>query len=91
MTAGARALLLVIASAALGAAYYAYVSSVDFPPALARVVPLLWLATAVAGWFIGVRAIRVGAGKAAAIAGLALNVPNTAFAVLFGLAALMGD
>lgn len=91
MTQGGRALLVVIASAAVGVAYFAYLNAVDFPPTVARLVPLLWLATAVGGWILGARGMREAAGKAAAIASLVLNVPNTVFAALFAIGALLGD
>ena len=91
MTRGQRALLVVIASIALGAVYVIYLNSVDFPPAGARLLPFLWLATAIAGWVLSMRAVRTDAYRPLAFISLARNVPNTAFAGMFAFAALMGD
>jgi hypothetical protein len=91
MITSVRALSVVVGSAALGGAYYAYLVAVPFPPDVVRVVPLLWLAGSVAGWILVVQALRLDTRKLAAIVGLILNVPNTLFAAIFLLAALMGD
>ena len=86
-----RALSVVVGSAALGGAYRAYLTATPFPPDVVRVVPLLWLAGSVAGWILVVQALRLDTRKLAAIVGLILNVPNTLFAAISSLAALMGD
>ena len=86
-----RALLLVLASSAVGAAYFSYLMAVPFPPAIVRVVPLAWFAACVAGWVWSIRALRAGDGRSLPIVALAINVPNTMFAAIFMLAALMGD
>ena len=91
MVRSVHALWVVVASAALGALYFDYLRGHPFPPDLVRVVPLLWLAGAVAGWIMVVMALRADSRKLAAVAGLLLNVPNTLLAALFTLAALMGD
>ena len=81
----------MIVSIALGIAYVVYLNSVDFPPAVARLLPFLWLATAVVGWVLSMRAVRTEAYHPLAFISLALNVPNTAFGGMFAFAALMGD
>ena len=85
-----RALLVVIASSAVGAAYFAYLTAVPFPPGIARLVPLAWLGGCVAGWVWSVRALRAGDKRSLPIAALVLNAPNTMFAAIFLLAAMMG-
>ena len=91
MNHSARALLAVVGSALVGALYFAYLRSEPFPPDVVRVVPLLWLAGCATGWILGVAALRVGTGRLPALAALILNVPNTLFAGIFALAAVMGD
>ncbi len=86
-----RALLVVLASSAVGAAYFSYLTAVRFPPGIVRLVPLAWFAACVAGWVWSIRALRAGNGRSLPVAALALNVPNTMFAAIFLLAALMGD
>ena len=86
-----RALLVVVGSAALGVAYVRYLRATPFPPDIARIVPQLWLAGSVAGWILGVRALRNDTSKLAAIVALIFNVPNTFFAAAYAFAALMGD
>ncbi len=88
---GLRALVTVIGSAALGAAYVTYITAVAFPPDGVRVVPLLWLGTACVAWFLVRHAFRADAAKLLGIASGVLNVPNTLLAAVFSLAALMGD
>ena len=88
---GGRALLVVLASSAVGAAYFSYLTAVPFPPRIVRVVPLAWFAACVAGWVWSIRALRVGDGRSLPIVALALNVPNTMFAAIFLLAAMVGD
>ena len=53
-----RALLLVLGSAVLGAVYFLYLNAEPFPPAIVRLVPIVWLAGAVAGGVLAVRALR---------------------------------
>jgi hypothetical protein len=86
----ARALLVVVVSAFFGALYFGYLRSEPFPPDIVRVVPLLWLAGCAKGWILVVAALRFDNRKFPALAGLILNVPNTLFAGMFSLAALMG-
>jgi hypothetical protein len=50
----------------------------------------LWLAGCATGWILVVAALRFDNRKLLALAGLILNVPNTLFAGLFSLAAVMG-
>ena len=86
-----RALLVVLASSVVGVAYFSYLTAVPFPPGIARLVPLAWFAACVAGWVWSIRALRAGDGRALPIVTLALNLPSTMFAVIFLLAAMMGD
>ncbi len=86
-----RALCVVAGSGALGALYYDYLRSHPFPPDAVRIIPLLWLAGAVVGWVLGVIAVRADTWKIPAALVLILNVPNTFFAAMFALAALMSD
>ena len=90
MSKGGRALLVVLSSSA-GAAYFSYLTAVPFPPGIVRLVPLAWFAACVAGWVWSIRALRAGDGRSLPIVALALNVPNTMFAAIFLLAAIMGD
>ena len=87
----ARALLVVVGSAVVGALYFAYLRSEPFPPDFVRVVPLVWLAGCAMGWVLVVAALRFDTRKLRALGALILNVPNTLLAVIFSLAAVMGD
>jgi len=87
---GRRGLLVVLASSAVGWAYFAYLTAVPFPPAIVRLVPLAWFTACLAGWVWSLRAFRANDGRVLPIAALALNVPNTMFAAIFLLAAMMG-
>ncbi len=91
MSNGGRALLVVLASSAVGAAYFSYLTAVPFPPEIVRLVPLAWFAGCVAGWVWSIRALRTGDGRPLSVVALALNVLNTMFAAIFLLAAMMGD
>ena len=84
-------MLVVLASSAVGAAYFSYLTAVPFPPAIVRLVPFAWCAACVVGWVWSIRALRTGGGRLLSVVALALNVPNTMLAALFLLAALMGD
>lgn len=90
MSIGMRALLVVSGTALLGAAYFLYLNVQPFPPTIARVIPLAWLAGAVFAGALAVRAVKSGTGRTAAGLALALNIPNLVFAALFTMAALMG-
>ncbi len=91
MSNGSRALLVVLAASAVGAAYFAYLTAVPFPPGIARLVPLVWFAACVAGWVWSIRALRAGVGRSLPVVALALNGPNTMFAAIFLLAPMTGD
>ncbi len=91
MSNGSGALLVVLGSSAGGAAYFSYLTAVPFPPGAARLVPLAWFAGCVVGWVWSVRALRTRDGRALPSVALALNAPNTIFAAIFLLAAMMGD
>ena len=86
-----RPLLLVLASGAIGVAYFSYLTAVPFPPGIVRLVPLVWFAACVAGWVWSLRALRGADGRSLLIVALALNVPSTVLAAIFLLAAVMGD
>ncbi len=90
MSNGGRALLVVLASSAVGAAYFSYLTAVPFPPGIVRLVPLAWFAACVAGWMWSIRALRADDERSLPIVALALNVLNTPFAAIFLLAAMMG-
>lgn len=85
-----RALIVVLASSAVGASYFSYLTAVPFPPGIARLVPVAWCAACVAGWVWSIRALRAGDRMLLPIVALVLNVPNTMFAAIFLLAAVMG-
>ena len=87
---GLVALLVTLASLALGGAYYAYLVAVPFPPGAARLVPLVWLVGALAGLTLALGATRADAGRRLGIASLVLGVLSVMFAALFAFAALMG-
>ena len=89
MSNGGRSLLVVLASSAVGGAYFSYLTAVPFPPGIVRLVPLAWFAGCVSGWVWSMRALRTGDGRLLPILALVLNVPNTLFAVIFLLAAMM--
>ena len=90
MSNGSRALLVVLASSAVGAAYFSYLTAVPFPRGIVRLVPLAWFAACVAGWVWSIRVLHMGEGRLLPIVALALNVRNTMFAAVFLLAAVMG-
>jgi hypothetical protein len=89
MNHGARALLVIVGSAVVDALYFAYLRSEPFPPDFVRVVPLLWLAGCAIGWTLVVASLRFDSRKLRALVALILNVPNTLFAAIFSLAAVM--
>ena len=86
-----RALLVVVGSALVGALYFAYLRSEPFPPNIVRAVPLVWMAGCAMGWILVAAALRFDTRKRPAVAAVTLNVPNTLFAAIFLLAAVMGD
>lgn len=92
------ALALTLGSMALGQAYVAYLGRTPFPPASAEVTPYLWLALALLGLTLALRALRHrperGPGAAVLLLGTAallLALPNIAYAALYVLGALIGD
>jgi hypothetical protein len=82
---------VVVGSALVGALYNTYLDSEPFPPDIVRVVPVLWLAGCATGWVLALASLRVSNSKRPALAALFLNVPNTLFAAIYSLAAIMGD
>ena len=88
---GVVVLLVTLLSGALGWAYYAYLLSVPFPPTVARIVPFVWLAGALAGLILGVRAtISSRSRSCLGVASLVLSLPNVWFAALYTMAAAFG-
>ena len=90
MSNGARALIAVLVSSAVGAVYFSYLTAVPFPPGTARLVPVVWLVGCVKGWVWLIRALRTKEPRLLPIVALVLNAPNTLLAALFLLAAIMG-
>jgi len=86
-----HALLLMLGSAVMGAMYFSYIHAEPFPPDIVRLVPIVWLACAVVGGVLAARALRSNNNRVAAGLALALNIPNSVFAAVFSMAALMGD
>lgn len=86
-----RSLAVVVGSMLVGALYFDYLRSEPFPPDIVRAVPFVWLAGCAMGWILAVAALRSETRKLPAVAGIILNVPNTLFAAMFSLAAVMGD
>jgi hypothetical protein len=83
-------MLIAGASIAIGASYFAYLNATSFPPDLARLIPLVWLAVAVAGISLGITAIRARRQVYLGVAGILLGLPSVAFAAIFAMAAAMG-
>jgi hypothetical protein len=88
---GIRALLLVVSSALLGVGYFLYLNAEPFPPGIVRLVPIAWFTAAVLAAVRAVRALITGSNKAVAVLAVILDIPNSVFAALFTMAALMGD
>jgi hypothetical protein len=86
-----RALLMVGGSALVGTAYFIYLNAEPFPPAIVRFVPLAWLAGSVHGALLAGIALKRDSRKGSAGMALVLSIPNVTLAVLFSVAALMGD
>ena len=91
LSGGARALLLAMSSAVVGGAYAFYLRTTEFPPDIARVVPILWLAGAVLAGVWAVRALGTHRNRLAAGLALVLAATSAVFAAVFLMAALMGD
>ena len=91
MLTSVRALSVVVGSAALGAAYRAYLVAMLFPLDVVPVVPLLWLTGSVVGRGLVGQVVRADTHKLIVTVGLILNVPNTFFAAAYSLGALIGD
>jgi len=84
-------ILITVASSLIGAVYFTYISSVDFPPNLVRIVPFVWLIGAVIGLMLGFRSLRKRESRYVGIFIIILALINIVFASIFSLAALMGD
>ena len=91
LSGGARALLLAMGCAVVGGAYAFYLRSTEFPPDIARVVPMLWLALSVLAGAWAVRALGTQRNRLAAGSALVLAATSAVFAAVFLMAALMGD
>jgi len=84
-------ILSTMASSLIGVAYFAYISNVDFPPGVVRIVPFAWLLCAIAGIIFGLRSLRDGGSRHVGIPVIVVAIANMLFAGIFSLAALMGD
>ena len=78
-------------SSVIGVAYFAYISNVNFPSDLARIVPLVWLIGAVAGLIFGFRSFRGDGPRYIGFLVIVAAILNILFASIFSLAALIGD
>ena len=87
---GRIALLVTLASLALGGVYYAYLVAVPFPPGAARIIPFTWLAGALAGLILALGATRADVHRPLGVASVVLGVPSLVLATIFAFAALMG-
>ena len=90
-TPGVMALLVTVASLALGGGYYLYLIATPFPPAAARVIPFLWLLAVVVGVVLGIKAVLGNAGRGLGLISIILAIPSALVAIIFSVAALMGD
>ena len=95
---GLVGLLVTLAAALLGGAYFVYLRATPFPPDGARIVPLVWLLGALLGLVFALRTLSHGlqsrhdtVGLTLAAIGALLALPNLALAAIFAFAALMGD
>ena len=91
MSDGLKALLVVTSFALLGVLYFWYLNAEPFPPAIARFIPAIWLAGTLVGGVRAARALRSDRHRLPAGLALALGLPSAVFALVFALAALMGD
>ena len=88
---GVVSILVAAASLMLGAGYYLVLLAVPFPPDGVRVVPVVWLAGAIAGLVLGGAAYRGGTQVRLAALGLLLSLASVGLAAIFALGALVGD
>lgn len=88
---GVRALLFAASSVVVGGGYAFYLRNEEFPPHIARVVPVLWLLGSVFAGVFALRALRSRSNRLAGGLALVLAVPSAVFAAVFLMAALMGD
>lgn len=87
-----RASIVATAAASLlGLAYFIYLRIAPFPPDMARLAPFFWLAMSLWAAGRGVRGIIGQPTGAAGWAVVIVAVLNTTIAVVFCLAAAMGD
>jgi hypothetical protein len=70
--------------------YFLYLYAEPFPPDIVRLVPIVWLAGALVGGVLAARALRSNNNRVAAGLALVLDIPNSVFAALFSMGALMG-
>lgn len=84
-------ILVTTVSSLIGVAYFTYISNVDFPPDIVRIVPLVWLTGSIAGLIFGFRSLRAGGARHIGILVIVVAIINILFASIFSLAALMGD
>lgn len=87
---GILALAVALGSAILGGGYYAYLVTVPSPPEVTRIVPFVWMAAAVAGVHLGVRARNAPSTRYLGIVGATLSTVSVILAAIFAMAALFG-
>ena len=88
---GLVALVVTVASVAVGIAYFVYLNATPFPPVWVRIVALIWFVCALGGLVLGVRVLSGRGRNALAVISVVLSVPSIMLAATFLLAALMGD
>lgn len=88
---GSLSLGLTLVVIVIGISYFLYISTVSFVPSVARVVPLLWLAGASAGLVLGARTIRRTGKSYPSLISVILSIPSILFALIFAMAAAVGD
>lgn len=95
---GLLALLVTLGSSLVGLAYVVYLRATPFPPDSARIVPFVWLLSALLGLALALWALRRGPlqrrsalALGVGIIGVLLALPNVVSAALYALGALMGD
>jgi hypothetical protein len=82
------AVAVALLAAMVGIGYYAYISAVDFPADAVRAVPFLWLLLAAAGLILAARALKK---SYVSFAVIALSIPSLLLALIFAMAAVVGD
>ncbi len=89
---GVVAVSLVVVSGLVGAAYVLYLRSEPFPPDIARVIPVLWLAGSLGAVVLGVWVLFAGRGlhRLLGLLALVFGAGLVPLAAIYVLGALMG-